>query len=236
MTVNPLSSPSSSTASQQSAGANQQQNGDADQALGSSMGKEDFLELLVTQLRNQDPMNPMKGQEFAAQLAQFSSVEQLININESLEAQNGNQALTKNLKNGLAADMLGTQIQAEGNSLNWTGDKVDLHFDMDAPAAQNTLTIRDAAGQTVRTEDLGTLGAGEQSFTWDGTNNNGEEVPPGNYTYSIEAIDSNGTAVQTTTYLSGTVDRVSFAQDQVMLWIGDRSIPMDDVRSMSQNS
>lgn len=243
MTINGLSSTlnSATSAAQETSETEEQQQsesgsaGETDSALDSSMGKEDFLELLVTQLRNQDPMNPMEGQEFAAQLAQFSSVEQLININDTLESQNGNSALTQNLKNGLAADMLGTRVRAEGNSVNWKGDNIDLRFEMEAPAAETQLTIRDASGQVVRTEDLGTLGGGEQEFTWDGTNNDGEGVPNGNYTYSIEAVDSNGDSVGATTYLSGAVDRVTFGEDQILLWIGDRSIPMEEVRTIEQN-
>ncbi len=215
--------------------ANPEQDGSEAPNLGADMGKEDFLKLLVTQLRNQDPMSPMKGQEFAAQLAQFSSVEQLININETLASQQGGtSALSKNLKSGLASNMLGKTVRAEGNSITWAGNELDLRFTMQSPAAEATLTIRDAAGQVVRTEDLGALDGGPQSFTWDGTTNDGEAVAEGAYTYSIDAVNPDGEAVQATTFLSGTVDRITFGQDDVLLWVGDRSLPLDSVQSIEQ--
>lgn len=198
------------------------------------MGKQDFLKLLVTQLRNQDPMKPMKGQEFAAQLAQFSSLEQLINIDETLSSQQGsNGILAESINSGLAADMLGTRVQAQGNYATWrdNGD-LPLHFELGSPAASATITIRNSAGQVVRTEDLGTLAGGHQTFEWDGSNNDGETVPNGTYQFSIEATDSQGVPVDTTTFLNGTVDRVTFGQDGIMLWIGDTKVPLDQVRSM----
>lgn len=213
----------------------QEENSSEAPNLGADMGKEDFLKLLVTQLRNQDPMKPMKGQEFAAQLAQFSSVEQLININDTLASQQGgSNALSKNLKSGLASNMLGKTVRAEGNSISWGGDELDLRFDMQSPAAEAKLTIRDSAGQVVRTEDLGTLSGGEQSYTWDGTTNDGESVAEGSYTYSIEAVNAEGESVQAKTFLSGTVDRITFGQDDVLLWVGDRSLPLDSVQSIEQ--
>ena len=202
-----------------------------------SMGKQDFLQLLVTQLRNQDPMSPMKGQEFAAQLAQFSSVEQLININDTLGSQGGaNNALAQRLESSMAANMLGTRIQAQGNTISRTGEgDTTLRFTTENPASNATLTIRNEQGQIVRTEELGTLDKGEQTFEWNGTNANGETVADGDYTFSVDAVDSEGAAVQTSTYLSGVVDRVTFNQDGIQLWVGDSAIPFSSVQSLEQS-
>ena len=88
-----------------------------------SLSRDDFLQLLVTQLGNQDPLNPMDGQEFAAQLAQFSSLEQLININESM-IQSGeiNGLLAQSVNAGVAADLIGKTIEAEGDQFQYSGE------------------------------------------------------------------------------------------------------------------
>lgn len=203
---------------------------------GDRLGKQDFLELLVTQLRNQDPMNPMKGQEFAAQLAQFSSVEQLININDTLgQQQGGNNVLSQQLESSMAANMLGTRIQAQGNTISRAGDgDTTLRFTTEGPATNAVLSIRNRQGQVVRTEELSALDKGEQTFAWDGTNDAGEAVPDGTYSFSVDAVDGEGAPVRTNTFLSGVVDRVTFNQEGIQLWVGDSSIPFRSVQSIEQ--
>ena len=200
------------------------------------MGKEDFLQLLVAQLKSQDPMNPMKGQEFAAQLAQFSSLEQLLNINETLSGQStSNGLLAERINSSMASDFLGRTVQAQGNSIQWTsGDDVPLSFDLASPAADVQITIRDATGQPVFQQDMGSLSAGQHAFAWDGVNENGDEVPRGSYTFEIAAADSNGDAVDSTPYLNGTVDRVTFGSDGPMLWVNGQQVPLNQVRSVAQ--
>lgn len=224
------------SAQTQAAAAQQNDEASASGTLTSadSMGKQDFLQLLVTQLRNQDPMSPMKGQEFAAQLAQFSSVEQLININDTLGAQDGaNNALAQRLESSMAANMLGTRVQAQGNTISRMGEgDTTLRFTTNAPASNAILTIRDQQGQVVRTEELGTLDKGEQSFAWNGKDASGEPVPDGTYSFEVDAMDNEGAAVRTNTYLSGVVDRVTFNQDGIQLWVGDTSIPFSSVQSL----
>lgn len=194
------------------------------------MGKEDFLQLLVTQLKMQDPLDPMEDQEFAAQLAQFSSLEQLININESLEGQ-GN--LADRFSSSMAADLIGEEVQAEGERVEWTGDgEVPLSFDLDSPASKATITVHDEAGQPVFEQDLEALDDGFHEFAWDGKDAQGNEVPNGTYAFSIEATDTDGESVDARPYVSGTVDRVTFGAEGPMLQIGDRQVPIDQVHSV----
>lgn len=198
------------------------------------MGKEDFLKLLVTQLQTQDPMNPMEDQEFAAQLAQFSSLEQLLNINEAI----GNQSeltgmVTDGLNSSMAADMIGKVVQAEGDQVAWTGEgEVPLSFDLDGAATDVQVAVRDVGGQAVFEQDMGALDEGGHEFAWDGTDTDGNEVPHGSYTFSVEAIDSEGEPVEVTSYVDGIVDRVTFGSDGPMLWVGDRQVSLDQVRSV----
>ena len=87
-----------------------------------TLGKDDFLKLLVKQLQNQDPMNPLDSSQFATQLAQFSSVEQLANINTNLEASiSTNQLMAQSIGNSLASSMIGRDVKASGNTLQWNG-------------------------------------------------------------------------------------------------------------------
>lgn len=200
-----------------------------------ALGKQDFLKLLTTQLKAQDPMSPMKGQEFAAQLAQFSSLEQLLNINETLSGQSSsNGLLASRLNSSMAADFLGKEVQAGGNALQWTGDgDVPLGFDLAGPATDVRLTIRDATGNPVFQQDMGGLNAGFHEFAWDGTNADGEDVARGSYSFTVEAADSNGTAIEASPYQSGTVDRVTFGEGEPTLWVNGSQIPLSQVRSLA---
>jgi flagellar basal-body rod modification protein FlgD len=198
------------------------------------LGEDQFLQLLVTQLSNQDPLNPLDGQEFAAQLAQFSTVEQLVNIKETLEGNNASiDLLSQSTNAGIAAGLIGRTIEAEGNAVDWSGESdVPLAFDLGAAAASVTLTIRDEAGNVVRTLDVGAMGKGDQTVDWDGTNADGATVEQGVYTFEVAATDADGNTVTATTLMRGAVDRVTFGLDGILLWLGDVSVPLEMVSSV----
>lgn len=214
----------------------------ADQGLGLSgsqsadLGREDFLLLLVTQLSNQDPLNPMDGQEFAAQLAQFSSLEQLVTMNDSI-AQNGeiNGLLAQSINSGVASGLIGKEIEANGNALQLKeGATNKLRFDLGEAAATVSIEIFNEAGVKVRTIENGQRAAGEQDYVWDGTDDEGKKLATGNYTFEVKASDAEGNDIGVTTYTRGLVDRVSFGRDGILLWIGQTSIAMGDVSSVSE--
>lgn len=116
------------------------------QATSANLGKNDFLKLLTTQLQNQDPSNPMKGKDFAAQLAQFSSVEQLTNISGQIEEQGKSDgALAQSINDSMATDLIGRTVKTSGNTLQWTGEgEATFGVDLERPASEATVTIRDA--------------------------------------------------------------------------------------------
>lgn len=203
-------------------------------SAGAAMGKEDFLKLLVTQLKNQDPMNPAKGHEFAAQLAQFSSVEQLISINSSLaENSQMNGMLAQSINSGVAAGLIGKTIRAAGDHITLPAEGgTNLNFNL-AEGAQNvTVAVKNAAGTIVRTFELGAHSSGEHSIAWDGLDENGARVSSGTYRFDVAAVDSADEAVAVETIAKGTVERVTFGKDGILLWIGDRSVAMKDVESV----
>lgn len=211
--------------------------GAKDTSGNTSMGRDEFLRLLVTQLSNQDPLNPLEGQEFAAQLAQFTSVEQLINIDETL-AQQGemNGLLAQSMNNGVAAGLIGKSIEAPGNQINWDGESSsDGQFSLEGNAASVKIELRDSTGFVVRTLDLGTLGDGAQDFNWDGKDDAGNSVAAGVYTTTVVAQDSNGDAVASSSSVRGQVSRVTFSPEGVFLWIGQLPVNMSSVQSVGES-
>ncbi len=202
----------------------------------SQMGKEEFLRLLVTQLSHQDPLNPMDGQEFAAQLAQFSSVEQLLNIQQTL-VDNGelNGMLAQGINSGVASGLIGRDIDASTPVLYWDGGGASsASVDLNGAAASVKVVLRDTGGNIVRTLDLGALGEGRHEIDWNGRDQNGAAVPKGTYHMEVIAEDAAGDSVNASTTVSGRVDRVTFGQDGIKLWIGELSLAMSHVTSVKE--
>ena len=178
----------------------------------------------------------MDGQEFAAQLAQFSSLEQLVTMNDSI-AQNGeiNGLLAQSINSGVASGLIGKEIEANGNALQLQeGATNKLRFDLGEAASSVSIEIFNEAGVKVRTIENGQRAAGEQDYVWDGTDDEGKKLATGNYTFEVKASDAEGNDIGVTTYTRGLVDRVSFGRDGILLWIGQTSIAMGDVSSVSE--
>ena len=201
---------------------------------GDVLGREDFLLLLVTQLSNQDPLNPMDGQEFAAQLAQFSSLEQLIGIGDTL-ADNGaiNGLLAQSINSGVAAGLIGKEIEAEGHDIFVSnGEPTKMRYELADAATSLTIDIKNEAGQTVRTIEVGAKGEGEHQFNWDGKDADGNDIADGKYTLEINATDANGDDVATRSFMRGEVDRVTFGPEGILVWVGQTSVALGNIRSV----
>ncbi len=152
--------------------------------MGTSMGKEDFLTLLVAQLENQDPMNPDNPTEFTAQLAQFSSLEQLFTMNESLE---GLTAAQQQSDRFATMDLIDKSVSYAGSSFTFNTDPVSIGYQLDGTAASVTLSIQDEAGSTVATLHPTEMAQGNHFIEWDGMNSDGELVEPGKYSIALQA-------------------------------------------------
>jgi flagellar basal-body rod modification protein FlgD len=200
------------------------------------MGKDDFLQLLVTQLSNQDPLNPMDGQQFAAQLAQFSSVEQLINLNDSMSAQaEMTGLLSQNMNNGVATGLIGKQIVASGNQVGLgESGTAPVGFELDSAANDITIAIKDASGIVVRTIQMGSTKAGTHEVPWDGRGDGGSRLPEGVYSFEVTGKDADGKAVTAAPIMKGTIDRVSFGADGILLWMGNTAVGLSAVQSVQQ--
>lgn len=191
-----------------------------------TLGKEDFLRLLVIQLQYQDPLSPVENTEFLAQLAQFSSLEQLQNVNSNLQA---NFLLTQSLNNSLATNLIGKKVIALGNELYLRGDDgEEITFDL-AENAGVTIEIYDEDGTLVRTLKPGTLPSGRNRLHWDGKDSEGNSLPLGNYSFQVDATDSNGNSLDVTTYSTGLVTGVKFEQGNALLMLGDQEVNLSDI-------
>lgn len=147
------------------------------------MGKEDFLTLLVAQLQNQDPLNPDDPTEFTAQLAQFSSLEQLFNLNESMD----NVASSVNDSQKLSAlSMIGKEVAYADSEFKFEGDPVQIGYSIDGEAKDITLLLQ-KDGATVTTLKGTELQQGDHFISWNGLTTSGQPAPTGDYTIVIEA-------------------------------------------------
>ncbi len=197
----------------------------------SNMGKQEFLQLLVAQLKNQDPLSPMEGQEFAAQLAQFSSLEQLSNIDNTLQySVDMNMLLTQTVNNTLAANFIGREITAIGNTIPLKSDEEsNIHFHLPGYAEKLMLTIYDEAGNLVRSIETTGLASGEQMLTWDGKSSDGRGLPEGNYTFKVKAVDTNGDQMNAIPISKGLVSGIRFVDGNPILIVNGREVSMADV-------
>lgn len=172
-----------------------------------------FLKLLVTQLKNQDPLNPMDNSAVTSQMAQINMVEGINKLNATLStmsmAFNANESLQ-------AATLVGRQVLAEGNSLNLAGGQAQGGYSLDAAADSLKLTVKSASGVAVYSSDLGRQDAGIHTFKWDGVASNGAQAAPGLYTFEISARVGGASAAAKTLML-GQVDGVTPAADGAKL-------------------
>ena len=145
-----------------------------------TLGQEQFLTLLVAQMQNQDPLNPADATEFTAQLAQYSQLEQLFNLNSTMdklaEAQNNSERLS-------ALSLIGKDVVVEGASFSFDGNVAQIGYKVDGIASEITLQIRNSLNQTVATINASDTGKGNHFLTWNGQDNAGNQLPAG--TYSI---------------------------------------------------
>ena len=199
------------------------------------LGKDDFLRLLITQLRYQDPLNPMKGTEFAAQLAQFSSVEQLANINSNLQANlEGTYLMTQAISNSLATTMIGKEVKAGISTLTFDGKgDARLGYTLSGAATSVTVKIYDSSGKLVRTMAGTGTASGDNTMTWDGTNDQGAALPAGSYGFEVIAQDANGASVRATPFITGAITGVRFRSDGTYFVVNGQEVPLSEIMEIS---
>ncbi len=194
------------------------------------MGKDAFFKLMLTQLKQQDPTNPLKSHEMAAQLAQFSSVEQLSNMNETLTkmSQGGSEQGKYDVLN-----LIGKMVSGDSSQIDrMKGDKEHaVEFTLPKMAENATLQIKDDKGLVVKKYDLKDLKEGKNQVMWNGLHDDGKEARVGHYRVEISAT-SQGQKVAADTKFSGPVDGVQFTAKGPVLLVDGKSLNLKDVKKI----
>ncbi|MBF0257562.1 MAG: flagellar hook capping protein [Desulfamplus sp.] len=193
------------------------------------LGREAFLKMLVAQLQNQDPLNPMEGSDFSAQLAQFSSLEQLIGLNKSMQSMADAFASSSETD---ASAYIGKEVTGNVNFVEVTsGAPSGGYYKLSNPS-EVMVSISNAQGHVVRTLYPGQKTAGEYRLEWDGKDNSGNIVEDGSYTYQVLANSGSGYAALPTT-ITGKVDGITYQNGKAYLDIDGVLLSPDAITKVS---
>jgi flagellar basal-body rod modification protein FlgD len=197
-----------------------------------TLGKDDFLKLLVAQLKNQDPLKPTDSTQYVAELAQFSSLEQLTNVNDNLKTV---QLFDQSINNAQAVNFVGKTIKASGSMFEiGSGKPHEIQYQLGEDAAKVYVSIKDATGATVRKIEMDQMTAGSQSVVWNGKDDNGKAVPSGTYSFSVNAVDSSGDAMTTAAYIEETVTGIGYHDGSTYLQANGIEIPYSAILEVTE--
>jgi flagellar basal-body rod modification protein FlgD len=174
--------------------------------------------MFTTELQYQDPTNPLESYELAAQLAQFSTVSVLTEVNNNIKAQ---ESYLSSLNNALMVDLIGKEVTASSSTVQVAdGKPQDAAYTLGSAASSVTVNIYDANGALVRRMDMGELESGNHSLNWDGLDDSGDMVKDGQYTIEIEATDMDGNTVEASTTVTDKVYSVQLDDSTTYLILG----------------
>jgi len=194
----------------------------------------DFLAMLTAQLQNQDPLSPLEGHEYAAQLATFSQLQELQEMNTVLAASlDANLLLAQSINNNMATSLIGRTIRAEINqvTVDSSGD-TPLHYHLPESATEISIEISDANGELVRTINVPPTAAGDIDTMWDGRSDNGVRVPEGEYTFNVSAINADGDSIAVENYIQGEVTAINYINGQVALTVNGVDVFLGQITSI----
>jgi flagellar basal-body rod modification protein FlgD len=196
------------------------------------LGKEAFLQLLVAQLSAQDPLNPMDSREFSAQLAQFSALEQMTNVNKTLEDL---VAAQQAMGNSSMINLIGKLVDIPGNSFEHTqGGATNLTYNLGSEANTTIIEIFDATGNLVNILN-GSGAEGSNLAIWNGLDSQGNAVGSGIYTFTVKATDSSGNLVTANTFTTGLVTDVLFEEGSSFAVVNGQKLPAEQITRVSIN-
>lgn len=187
------------------------QNNAAQSAL--SATEDRFLKLLVAQMRNQDPLNPLDNAQVTSQMAQLSTVSGINKLGDLMQAMSSSFGQSQSLQ---TASMIGRNVLTEGSSIVLSNGAAMAGFELAGPADQVVVQVKDASGNVIHSTNLGAQSAGVTVFRWDGVADNGTNAPNGNYRFEVQARQ-NGQPVEATRLSYGTVASVSLGGTDVQL-------------------
>jgi flagellar basal-body rod modification protein FlgD len=191
-----------------------------------TLTQDDFMNLFVTQMKFQDPLQPLDNNQMATQMAQFNTVDALATMNNTLNQMMTNQASQNNLQ---ATSLIGKKIEAKGNTFSIQQGVVSNGAYQLSQPGNVLIQISDSNGNLVQQITPGYKDTSLQNIGWNGKNQQGMALPDGTYTFKVLAADQKGQAVTATTYLLGTVDGVSFQKGAAVYQVGGNNINFGDI-------
>ena len=218
--------PSSSSSSNSSSSAAASANSMASQQIAGNF--QSFLELLTTQLQNQNPLDPLDTNQFTQQLVEFAGVQEQLNTNDSLSTL---VSLQQSAQATQALEYVGKTAVVSGNTTTMSNSQAIWEFNIPSASTLN-ISIANSAGQTVYTGTYSVNAGNGQPFTWNGQGNDGTQYPDGSYTMSATAQDSTGKSVGVTTLVGGTVSSVDLSQSPPMLTINGQNYTLSQVTAI----
>ena len=195
------------------------------------LDKDSFLKLMLAQMKHQDPTNPMQSHEMAAQLAQFTSLEQLNNINTTLEQMKNAQNPNSNYQ---TLALIGKKVSGDASKLTrMAGDtKHGFSFDLSNNAVKTKISIKDVDGKVVRLMELGAMKKGHNSIEWNGMTDQGLPARPGEYKFAIEAVGGAGEKVYSKTSFEGKITGLNYTAEGPVLLVGEKTIKLSEVKKI----
>ena len=192
------------------------------------LDKDDFLKLLVTQMRFQDPLKPMDQKEFTTQLVQFSSLDQLFSINDGLNTLTDSQGSANDFE---TVNFIGKEITTTGNKvvMGEGGPSTSIGYYLNTDASEVSVQIFDKEGRNINTIELGPQEDGDHILEWDGSDDKGETISPGEYIFAVTARDIKGVESNVMTKITGIVTGVSFEGSMPYLIVSGMHVPVTDI-------
>jgi flagellar basal-body rod modification protein FlgD len=225
--VSPSATAAQSSAAAQSSSANQSASGAAGSALMTNYDM--FLKMLTTQLRVQNPLEPMNAEKFTEQLVQYSSVEQQIQTNQKLEDMLATMVSSAALS---LVNYLGKTVEAASDLTQLKNGKATWKIDAAQAAEKANIKVYDANGKIVFDGERD-LVKGENTFEWDGKMANGQDAPDGVYQIAVTAADGDGKAIAVTTRVTGVVTGVDTSGSEPFLKINGMSVPLSSLLNIT---
>ena len=184
-----------------------------------------FLQLLTTQLKNQNPLDPLDTNQFTQQLVQFAQVEQQMKSNSQLQTL---ISIEQTAQSTVALTYVGQTVVVDGSTAQLGNTGAGWVMNVPKPSTA-TITIKDASGQTAFTGTFA-MNPGDQTFTWDGKGNDGRTWPPGSYTLTATATDASGQVTALSTEILGRVDSVDLTKNPPLLSINGQDYTVDKIK------
>lgn len=188
--------------------------------------QDDFINILVTQMKYQNPLEPLNNEQMAMHIAQMSSVHALQQMEQTMKNMAAKYDLMANMQ---AASLVGKKVEVAGNQFYLSPNQIAEGFYQLPEAARVTINIYDSLGNLVRSIEEGRKEVGKQKFSWNGQNNKGERVAEGLYTFVISAVDARGNKLPVSTSQIGEIKEIAYENGTAYFLIGGQKYTLESI-------